>query len=179
MAISYLAKGDHVDADGKPVTERLTSCGRPSAGRIRLEQMPDDRHEITHKQKPEYPTHEDEETLIAHCILIIVIEWQPQGFPVQSWQRDCQTVKHQLGYYLRACRTIDFCKKIQQGVCIATSKNPLRLRELRIQTLSQFRRKPAEKKRQAGRNTIQCSSTRLKTRGKVVARIFQTIRTLP
>jgi fatty-acyl-CoA synthase len=31
MAISYLAKGDHVDADGKPLTERLTSCGRPSA----------------------------------------------------------------------------------------------------------------------------------------------------
>lgn len=31
MAITYFAKGDHVDADGKPLTERLTSCGRPSA----------------------------------------------------------------------------------------------------------------------------------------------------
>ena len=31
MVISYLAKADHVDADGKPRTERLTSCGRPSA----------------------------------------------------------------------------------------------------------------------------------------------------
>ncbi len=31
MAITYFAKGDHVDADGRPVTERLTSCGRPAA----------------------------------------------------------------------------------------------------------------------------------------------------
>ncbi len=31
MAISYLAKQDHVDADGKPLTDRLTSCGRPTA----------------------------------------------------------------------------------------------------------------------------------------------------
>ncbi len=31
MAITYFAKGDHVDADGKPLTHRLTSCGRPSA----------------------------------------------------------------------------------------------------------------------------------------------------
>jgi fatty-acyl-CoA synthase len=31
MAISYLAKGDHVDENGKPIPERLTSCGRPSA----------------------------------------------------------------------------------------------------------------------------------------------------
>lgn len=30
MVISYLAKADHVDADGKPLPERLTSCGRPS-----------------------------------------------------------------------------------------------------------------------------------------------------
>jgi fatty-acyl-CoA synthase len=31
MAISYFPKGDHVDAEGKPVESRLTSCGRPSA----------------------------------------------------------------------------------------------------------------------------------------------------
>ena len=31
MVISYLAKGDHVDADGRPIASRLTSCGRPSA----------------------------------------------------------------------------------------------------------------------------------------------------
>ncbi|TIC80682.1 acyl-CoA synthetase [Nocardioides sp. GY 10113] len=31
MAISYLAKGDHVDAEGRPVEARLTSCGRPAA----------------------------------------------------------------------------------------------------------------------------------------------------
>lgn len=31
MVISYFPKGDHVDADGKPVESRLTSCGRPSA----------------------------------------------------------------------------------------------------------------------------------------------------
>jgi len=31
MVISYLAKGDHVAADGKPLISRLTSCGRPSA----------------------------------------------------------------------------------------------------------------------------------------------------
>jgi fatty-acyl-CoA synthase len=31
MVISYFAKGDHVDADGKPVESRLSSCGRPSA----------------------------------------------------------------------------------------------------------------------------------------------------
>ncbi|HEY9352747.1 MAG TPA: AMP-binding protein, partial [Nocardioides sp.] len=31
MAITYFAKGDHVDEDGKPLTHRLTSCGRPSA----------------------------------------------------------------------------------------------------------------------------------------------------
>jgi fatty-acyl-CoA synthase len=31
MAITYFAKGDHVDEAGKPLTHRLTSCGRPSA----------------------------------------------------------------------------------------------------------------------------------------------------
>lgn len=31
MAITYFAKSDHVDSEGKPATERLTSCGRPSA----------------------------------------------------------------------------------------------------------------------------------------------------
>ncbi|HEX2895021.1 MAG TPA: fatty-acid--CoA ligase FadD8 [Marmoricola sp.] len=31
MVISYFPKGDHVDADGKPVESRLTSCGRPAA----------------------------------------------------------------------------------------------------------------------------------------------------
>lgn len=31
MVISYFAKRDHVDSDGKPVESRLTSCGRPSA----------------------------------------------------------------------------------------------------------------------------------------------------
>ncbi|WP_182376437.1 fatty-acid--CoA ligase FadD8 [Nocardioides sp. WS12] len=31
MVITYFPKGDHVDADGKPAEERLTSCGRPSA----------------------------------------------------------------------------------------------------------------------------------------------------
>jgi fatty-acyl-CoA synthase len=31
MVISYFPKGEHVDADGKPVESRLTSCGRPSA----------------------------------------------------------------------------------------------------------------------------------------------------
>jgi fatty-acyl-CoA synthase len=31
MAITYFGKGEHVDADGKPVESRLTSCGRPSA----------------------------------------------------------------------------------------------------------------------------------------------------
>ena len=31
MVISYLAKGDHVDADGRPLESRLTSCGRPAA----------------------------------------------------------------------------------------------------------------------------------------------------
>lgn len=31
MVISYFAKRDHVDADGKPIESRLTSCGRPSA----------------------------------------------------------------------------------------------------------------------------------------------------
>ncbi len=31
MAITYFAKGDHVDAEGVPAMERLTSCGRPSA----------------------------------------------------------------------------------------------------------------------------------------------------
>lgn len=31
MVISYLAKGDHVDAEGRPYESRLTSCGRPSA----------------------------------------------------------------------------------------------------------------------------------------------------
>lgn len=31
MVISYFPKGDHVDADGRPVERRLTSCGRPSA----------------------------------------------------------------------------------------------------------------------------------------------------
>jgi len=31
MVISYFPKGDHVDADGKPVESRLSSCGRPSA----------------------------------------------------------------------------------------------------------------------------------------------------
>ncbi|MBO9520896.1 MAG: fatty-acid--CoA ligase FadD8 [Nocardioidaceae bacterium] len=31
MVISYFPKGDHVDADGKPIEARLTSCGRPSA----------------------------------------------------------------------------------------------------------------------------------------------------
>ncbi|HWU31597.1 MAG TPA: AMP-binding protein, partial [Marmoricola sp.] len=31
MAITYFAKSDHVDAEGKPAEPRLTSCGRPSA----------------------------------------------------------------------------------------------------------------------------------------------------
>ena len=31
MAITYFGKGDHVDAEGKPLTHRLTSCGRPAA----------------------------------------------------------------------------------------------------------------------------------------------------
>jgi fatty-acyl-CoA synthase len=31
MAITYFPKGDHVDADGKPYEQRLTSCGRPAA----------------------------------------------------------------------------------------------------------------------------------------------------
>lgn len=31
MVISYFPKGDHVDADGRPVEARLTSCGRPTA----------------------------------------------------------------------------------------------------------------------------------------------------
>ncbi|WP_435768596.1 fatty-acid--CoA ligase FadD8 [Nocardioides sp. SYSU DS0651] len=31
MVISYFPKGEHVDADGKPIESRLTSCGRPSA----------------------------------------------------------------------------------------------------------------------------------------------------
>lgn len=31
MVISYFPKGDHVDAAGRPVERRLTSCGRPSA----------------------------------------------------------------------------------------------------------------------------------------------------
>jgi fatty-acyl-CoA synthase len=31
MAITYFAKGDHVDAAGNPIQARLTSCGRPSA----------------------------------------------------------------------------------------------------------------------------------------------------
>lgn len=31
MAIAYFAKGDHVDADGRPHEDRLTSCGRPAA----------------------------------------------------------------------------------------------------------------------------------------------------
>src|SRR5690349_4113719 len=31
MAISYMAKGDHVDDNGKPVEPRLTACGRPTA----------------------------------------------------------------------------------------------------------------------------------------------------
>lgn len=31
MVISYFPKGDHIDADGKPVHTRLSSCGRPSA----------------------------------------------------------------------------------------------------------------------------------------------------
>lgn len=31
MAITYFAKGDHVDVDGRPVMGRLTSCGRPAA----------------------------------------------------------------------------------------------------------------------------------------------------
>ncbi|CAM3221197.1 fatty-acid--CoA ligase FadD8 [Nocardioides dubius] len=31
MAITYFAKGDHVDADGAPLEHRLTSCGRPAA----------------------------------------------------------------------------------------------------------------------------------------------------
>jgi fatty-acyl-CoA synthase len=31
MVISYFPKGDHVDADGRPIEHRLTSCGRPSA----------------------------------------------------------------------------------------------------------------------------------------------------
>lgn len=31
MVISYFSKRDHVDADGKPIESRLTSCGRPSA----------------------------------------------------------------------------------------------------------------------------------------------------
>lgn len=31
MVISYFSKRDHVDADGKPIESRLTSCGRPAA----------------------------------------------------------------------------------------------------------------------------------------------------
>ncbi|TWG99259.1 fatty-acyl-CoA synthase [Nocardioides sp. J9] len=31
MVISYFPKGEHVDAEGRPIEERLTSCGRPSA----------------------------------------------------------------------------------------------------------------------------------------------------
>jgi fatty-acyl-CoA synthase len=31
MVITYLAKGDHVDAGGRPLESRLTSCGRPAA----------------------------------------------------------------------------------------------------------------------------------------------------
>ena len=31
MAITYFAKGEHVDENGKPIESRLTSCGRPSA----------------------------------------------------------------------------------------------------------------------------------------------------
>jgi fatty-acyl-CoA synthase len=31
MVITYFAKGDHVDADGKPLESRLSSCGRPTA----------------------------------------------------------------------------------------------------------------------------------------------------
>jgi fatty-acyl-CoA synthase len=31
MVITYFPKGDHVDADGKPVEKRMTSCGRPTA----------------------------------------------------------------------------------------------------------------------------------------------------
>src|SRR3954447_20696581 len=31
MVITYFPKGDHVDADGKPIESRLTSCGRPTA----------------------------------------------------------------------------------------------------------------------------------------------------
>ena len=31
MAITYFAKGDHVDDQGRPLTRRLTSCGRPAA----------------------------------------------------------------------------------------------------------------------------------------------------
>ncbi|HEX7716934.1 MAG TPA: fatty-acid--CoA ligase FadD8, partial [Marmoricola sp.] len=31
MVITYFPKGDHVDAEGRPVEKRLTSCGRPSA----------------------------------------------------------------------------------------------------------------------------------------------------
>ncbi|MBZ5736238.1 fatty-acid--CoA ligase FadD8 [Nocardioides sp. TRM66260-LWL] len=31
MVITYFAKGDHVDEDGRPLEHRLTSCGRPSA----------------------------------------------------------------------------------------------------------------------------------------------------
>jgi fatty-acyl-CoA synthase len=31
MVISYFPKGDHVDADGRPIEKRLSSCGRPSA----------------------------------------------------------------------------------------------------------------------------------------------------
>lgn len=31
MVISYFPKGEHVDAEGRPLAARLTSCGRPSA----------------------------------------------------------------------------------------------------------------------------------------------------
>ncbi|WP_307856053.1 fatty-acid--CoA ligase FadD8 [Nocardioides faecalis] len=31
MVITYFPKGEHVDADGRPLEHRLTSCGRPSA----------------------------------------------------------------------------------------------------------------------------------------------------
>jgi fatty-acyl-CoA synthase len=31
MVITYFPKGDHVDADGKPIEQRMTSCGRPTA----------------------------------------------------------------------------------------------------------------------------------------------------
>ncbi len=45
MAITYFAKTDHVDADGKPIEERLTSCGRPAA-LVRAVLLDDDGNQV-------------------------------------------------------------------------------------------------------------------------------------